>query len=169
MLGGGNNTWANVDFAAAFGACVTGHPILAHAVKNKESLIWREDQALTRNNYDFSDISYKLRGGLSSVITANGGTANRRLGGAALNLIAAWKRQGIMAYAKTGTLRSVEGQANTSRFVVVLIRWANEKRGIARKGITLSIVGEKAGTGTAASWLGEYLVSNQKIIEQYIN
>jgi cell division protein FtsI/penicillin-binding protein 2 len=159
LFGGGTNLWSNVDFAAAFGTCVTGQPVIAHLAVNQDAPKFLESRER------FPEIAAKLRAGLSSVVTE--GTARTPLQeSGALSYLSGLR--GIKVYAKTGTLQAQANAPETSRLVIALIRWENEGQGTVKKGIIISIVGEKAEVGTAAKWLGEFLIKNRTSIERLL-
>lgn len=159
LLGGGTNLWANVDFAAAFGTCVTGMPVVATVVKNQESV------DLLDGRRPFPDIAARVRPGLRKVVTE--GTATRALRVThALTFLTGVP--GVRVYAKTGTLRAKEGQRDTSRLVLALIKWKDERKGIVQNGLVFSIVGEQAQMGSGALWLGEFLVKTQSDIRRLL-
>ena len=145
LLGGGENLWSNVDFAAAFGTCVTGNPVVAHITDSDIPVAAQSDRQ------HFPEIAAILRPGLRSVVTD--GTATQRLGKEARAFLQSMS--GAHAYAKTGTLRTSTGEESTSRIVLALVRWSNEKRGDARKGLVISVVAERGSVGTAAGYLGQ--------------
>src|SRR4029079_10386115 len=95
LLGGGTNMWANPDFAAAFGSCITGQPIVAHLVRNQEPV------KLLPERKAFTDIAAEVRPGLMAVLTEGTGTVSELK-----TALASLKKSGIKIYAKTGTLAS---------------------------------------------------------------
>jgi cell division protein FtsW (lipid II flippase) len=162
LLGGGTNLWSNVDFAAAFGTCVTGRPVLAHATAGggPPRMIDRRET--------FPRIAAKLRPGLEAVVTDPSGTAHDRLlASKALEFFGALRD--VKVYAKTGTLKAQGEDRETSRLVIALIRWADERQGIARGGLVISLVGERALTGTATQWVGEFLSANRVRLSQLLS
>jgi len=72
---------------------------------------------------------------------------------------------GVQHYAKTGTLGAEGSIGNISRVALVLL--TRDGKGNVRRGLTISIVVERAAMGTASRWLGEYLVENQDRIRAY--
>ena len=68
LLGGDENMWANADFAAAFGSCVLGRPVMGHAARGAR---------VHTDRPEFRDIAGKLRPALELVVTS--GTAASRL------------------------------------------------------------------------------------------
>lgn len=166
LLGGGTNLWANVDFAGAFGTCLTGHPILIHIVRNQETL--ELSQSRQNIDVDFPSIAAKLRPGLEDVVIANDGTAHIHLSNEAIALLQEWRNRGIRVYAKTGTLEAQKNTRETSRIVLALVKWNNEGKGLVRSGLVFSMVGEDAEVGKATAWLGEFLVKNRSDIERLL-
>lgn len=163
LLGGGTNLWANVDFAGAFGACITGHPVLIHIVNNQETL--KISQSRQNMGVDFPAIAAKLRPGLEDVVMARDGTARTHLSNEAIALLEEWRKQGIRVYAKTGTLEAEKNSRETSRIVLTLVRWNDEGKGLVQSGLVFSMVGEDAQVGKATEWLGEFLIKNRSLIE----
>ncbi len=160
LLGGGTNLWSNVDFAAAFGSCISGSPLLAHIVTGSQQV----RPLAEREN--FPDIAARLRPGLAAVVS--NGTASRPLRDTgALTFLNGLP--GVKVYAKTGTLKALEGARETSRIVMALVRWENEPRGQIKSGLLFSLVGEQAEMGTATRWLGEFLMQNRSDIERLLN
>jgi cell division protein FtsW (lipid II flippase) len=161
LLGGGTNLWANVDFAAAFGTCVTGNPVIAHVVRNDRRI---EPFA---NRLRFTEIAAKVQPGLTGVVSQ--GTARGALESTgAMSLLNSLRAMGIEVYAKTGTLKASEDARDTSRIVLALIKWQDKAKGIAQTGLVFSLVGEQAQKGTAARWLGEFLVKYQNDIRRLL-
>ncbi len=159
LLGGGTNLWANVDFAAAFGACVTGTPVVAHIVRNQREV------ELTTDRKPFPDIAGKIRAGLAGVVTQGTARAGFQSTGAKAFLSSL---NGVEVYAKTGTLKADDQSRDTSRIVVALIKW-NAGKTAVRKGLVFSLVAEQARRGTATLWLGEFFTANQVLIRQWLN
>lgn len=162
LLGGGTNRWSNVDLAAAFGASVTGQPVLAHMVRNGER------PELLEGREPFVEIAGKLRPGLGAVIS--NGTATSRLqrtGG--MRVLEGLKARGLDVYAKTGTLKTdPTAERYTSRILCAVVRWANRDRKEAATGLVISIVGEEAEVGEATTWLGELLARHEKEISRLL-
>ena len=154
LLGGQENRWANVDFAAAFGTCLTGAPILPHIVKVDRS-------TPLPDRHKFMKTASILHDGLSAAAMEAGGTAyNVWRNTPTMNYLKSL--QGVEVYAKTGTLG--EGQnkiRDINRIVLALVRWKNKNQGTIKSGIVLSVVGEDIGVGEAAGWAGDFLVKNQ--------
>lgn len=157
LLGGGTNLWANPDFAAAFGSCVTGQPIVAHVVRNQEPVKLRPDRK------NFPELAAKVRSGLMAVLSE--GTGDVMELRAAL---ASLKKSGIKVYAKTGTLASNNDSINTSRIVLAIVNWADESKGKARAGLVLSLVVERGGTTSASRWLGNYILDHRSELERLL-
>ena len=163
LLGGGSNRWSNVDLAAAFGTCLTGHQVVAHIVKNDLDFNYFEKTDDADARKQFVRIAAKVRPGLEKVVQE--GTAARGLG--TNGLLAALKKKGYRVYAKTGTLHSA-GTNNMSRIVLAIVKWKNEANGEPDSGLIFSLVGERANTGDATVWLGEFLDSHQKEINSLL-
>lgn len=160
LFGGYTNLWSNVDLAAAFLTTVTGQPRIAHILGDNTPFITLE----TRR--PFPDIAARLRPGLADCVSK--GTATEKLKSTqALALLGSLK--GVKAYAKTGTLRFQANEPSTSRIILALIKWKDERQGTIDKGIVISIVGERAGSKTATEWLGEFLVSNNQLVASTFN
>jgi cell division protein FtsI/penicillin-binding protein 2 len=163
LLGGGSNLWSNVDFAAAFGTCITGNPVIAHIVKNRDPVNPLKERMM------FPDIAAKVRPGLAAVITE--GTAFRTLqktsmGKSALALLKAYPKSEV--YAKTGTLKSEEGARNTSRIVLAIVKWKDKNKGLVESGLVFSVVAERAQVGKATEWLAEFLLNYRADIEKFL-
>ena len=160
LLGGGENRWANVEFAAAFAAAVTGRPLVAHITRAEAKA------AVGTARVEFPAVAAMLRPGLAGVVGGPRGTATGRFTSeGALAFIKSLP--GVRAYAKTGTL--VVDQATgreTSRLVLVLVRWKDEKKGLVRSGLVLSMVAERATQGTATTWLAKFLMENREWVRQ---
>lgn len=160
LFGGYTNLWSNVDLAAAFLTTVTGQPHTAHILANTTPFTTLD----TRR--PFPEIAARLRPGLTACVTQ--GTATEKLKSTqALALLGSLK--GVKAYAKTGTLRFQANEPSTSRIILALIKWKDERQGIVDKGIVISIVGERAGSKTSTEWLGEFLVSNKPLVASALN
>jgi cell division protein FtsW (lipid II flippase) len=149
LLGGDDNRWSNIDFAAAFGTAITGRPVVAHMVPG-ETRAWSGRQV-------FPETATVIRPGLAEAV--NGGTATLALRqSGALQ----WIRQmGVSAYAKSGTLSTDGGRTDTSRLVVALVRWRSASQGQVARGVVLSLVCERAEPGYASLWLGEFIHANR--------
>ncbi|TAK45289.1 MAG: hypothetical protein EPO27_10755 [Betaproteobacteria bacterium] len=156
-LGGAENRWANVDFAAAFASVVIGKPIAAHlpsgSVRHSES------------RASFEDAARRLRPGLAAV-AQSGGTAYKSL--QATKALDALRNLGVRIYAKTGTLSTDDGRTETSRLVVALIRWKNEIRGEIESGVVISLVAEHAHTGFASLRVGEFITENRETLQRIL-
>jgi hypothetical protein len=74
---------------------------------------------------------------------------------------------GVQHYAKTGTLGAEGTLGNVSRVALVLV--SRDAKGNVRRGLAISVVVERAETGTASRWLGEYLVDNESKIRSYFD
>ncbi len=160
LFGGYTNLWSNVDLAAAFLTTVTGQPRTAHILAGNTPFTALE----TRR--PFPDIAARLRPGLADCVTK--GTATEKLKSTqAFALLGSLK--GVKAYAKTGTLRFQANEPSTSRIILALIKWKDERQGTIDKGIVISIVGERAGSKTATEWLGEFLVINKQLVASALN
>lgn len=158
LLGGGTNLWANTDFAAAFATCVTGHPTLAHIVANDIN------PAPLPERKSFPEIAAKLRPGLMGVLTDGTGRVQELTSGLSrLN-----KTSDIKIYAKTGTLSDRPDAINTSRIVVAIIRWEDEKKGTVKNGLILSLVVERGGMATSSKWLGEFIATYHSDLERML-
>ncbi len=148
LLGGDENRWSNVEFAAAFATAVTGHPVIPHisdGVAAKPLPTRATVPALAK----------LLRPGLSdTVINGTASTAMKRAGA-----LAAFPR-GVSLYAKTGTLALDGGLPQTSRLVLAAIRWENQERGFVKNGLVFSLVIERGRQGLAAEWLAEFLATH---------
>lgn len=162
LLGGGTNLWFNVDFAGAFATCVTGQPVLVHVTTGGATV-------KTLDGRDsFPNIAAKLRPGLEGVVSDPAGTAHGKFQTTkALDFLNSLR--GVKVYAKTGTLQSQGEEHETSRLLIALVRWADERQGKVKKGLVLSMVGEQAPTGAAAQWLGEFLYANRAYILQHLS
>jgi cell division protein FtsW (lipid II flippase)/cell division protein FtsI/penicillin-binding protein 2 len=155
LLGGGNNRWANVDFAAAFATVVTGHPVLSRMVGGDVKI-----DAQARPAFDAT--AAQMRDALRDVVL--NGTAAPAFGP-----LATWFHgHGVAVYGKTGTLSTDKGRTDTSRLVVALIRWRDESRGEVAGGVVLSLVAERAETGVAARWLSEFVGEHRDVLLRYV-
>jgi cell division protein FtsW (lipid II flippase) len=161
LLGGGANRWANVDLAAAFATCITGHPVVAHAT------LFPARPHPQRE--DFESESGSVLPGLRSVIESDEGTAHSRLA-EALQWI---HHHGWQVYAKTGTLAVAETsdsersgraalQKQVSRIVLAIVQPGSKPS----KGLVFSMVVESAELGTATQWLNEFIASNESGLER---
>jgi hypothetical protein len=158
LLGGNENRWSNVDFASAFATAVTGHPVIGHVLKIDKLPAPPADRPV------FPAIAARLRPGLHDVITSGtAATAQKFLLPPAITKIG-----DVSVYAKTGTLAVAEGNQTTSRLVIAYVRWADEAKGLVKKGIVLSFVAQEAKQGDATRWLGEYITENQTRIAAYL-
>ena len=158
LLGGNENRWANVDFAGAFATAVTGQPVIPHILKLKTL----PDVPAERRR--FPDVAVHLRPGLQEVVrSGTAAFARTSLIPPAIQRVA-----DVRVYAKTGTLAVEEGASTTSRLVIAYIRWADEAKGIVKKGVVLSFVAQDAHQGDATQWLGEYVAANQERIAAYL-
>jgi cell division protein FtsW (lipid II flippase)/cell division protein FtsI/penicillin-binding protein 2 len=159
LLGGGTNLWSNVGLAAAFGTCITGQPVNAHITTHQNAPTFLEGRER------FPAIAARLRPGLAAVVKE--GTARKLLQETnALTYLNGLRD--VKIYAKTGTLKAKAGTQETSRLVIALIRWDNERQGSVRKGLVFSIVGEEAELGTSTRWFGEFLIKHRTIIERLL-
>jgi hypothetical protein len=155
LLGGGENLWANVDFAGAFATAVQGRPILTHITRNTRTVSEREE---------FPEISAQLRSGLTDVFEDNLGTAHSQfLRTGALAMV--HSLPDVRIYGKTGTLSEESGLPSTSRLVLTLVQ--SNGNGTIRKGLSFSLVVERGKVGLASEWLGEYLVSESQFLRAY--
>jgi cell division protein FtsI/penicillin-binding protein 2 len=146
LLGGDENMWANVEFAAAFASAVQGLPITAHITRGTVVESQREK---------FPEIAKKLRPGLEAVIENPAGTAHSALSTTgALSLLHGLTDYKL--YGKTGTLAESEDRLDTSRFVITIVR--HDNAGKITKGVVLSLVIERGQVGMAARWMGEFIV-----------
>lgn len=169
LLGGLTNRWANVDLAAAFGTSLTGRPVSAHIVRNDEAAVFVREKSLSDGSFN-GHIAERLRPGLEAVVFDSQGTANVQFqkNRAALIFLENLRRRGYNVYAKTGTLSGAEGEAPTSRIILAIVKWKAEKRGEAERGLIFSLVAERAETGRAALWLGEFLQQRQSEISRWL-
>jgi cell division protein FtsW (lipid II flippase) len=158
LLGGGTNLWANADFATAFATCVTGQPLLAHVVKNENPLTMLPDRKA------FPEIAAKIRPGLMAVLTDGTGRVTELTGA----LAALKKPAGAKFYAKTGTLSERNDALNTSRIVLAIVRWDDERKGKVRGGLVFSLVVERGGMATSTRWLGEFISTYHSEIERFL-
>jgi hypothetical protein len=159
LLGGGTNLWSNADFATAFGTCVTGQPLLAHGVKNENQLTMLPDRK------PFPEIASRIRPGLAAVLTDGTGRV-AELTSALTNLS---KPPGTKIYAKTGTLSERNEALNTSRIVLAIVRWEDEKKGKVKGGLVFSVVVERGGMATSTRWLGEFIEKYHSEIERLLS
>ena len=160
LLGGGENRWANVEFAAAFAAAVTGRPVVAHITGVEAKA------AVGTARVEFPAVAAALRPGLAGVVGGPRGTARGRLTSeGALAFIKSLP--GVRAYAKTGTLVVDQTTGReTSRMVLVLVRWKDEKKGLVQSGLVLSMVAERATQGTATTWVAKFLMEHREWVRQ---
>lgn len=166
LLGGGSNRWANVELAAAFGTCLTGKPLVAHIIKNDIPFEFFDNKDDSESRISFNAIAAKVRPGLEQVV--ENGTATERLKEAgAMSYLSFLKSKGYRLYAKTGTLHST-GTRDMSRIIFAVVKWKNEGKGEVEVGLIFSLVSERADTGAATLWLGEFLNSNQKDINRLL-
>lgn len=167
LLGGGENKWSNVDFAGAFGTCVTGRPVVPHVASVELSATDGSDSTVT-----FPAASRALRPGLQRVVT--GGTATSPLGSQARAFINSL--DGVKCYAKTGTLDVGSGGSDgavgrcaeepLSRIAIALIRWDSEHSGRVRRGLVISVVAERSGSGAATEAAGAFMLENAEWIRR---
>jgi cell division protein FtsW (lipid II flippase) len=158
LLGGGTNLWANPDFAAAFATCVTGQPLIAHVVKNQNQLTTLPDRK------PFPEIAAKIRPALIAVLTDGTGRVTELTSA----LSALHKPAGTKIYAKTGTLSDRNDALNTSRIVLAIIRWDDEKKGKVKAGLVFSLVVERGGMTTSSRWLGQFIANYHSDIERLL-
>jgi len=163
LLGGGSNRWANVDLAAAFGACLTGRPLVAHLVRNTLPFDYFDNSDDPEARKQFAAIAAKVRPGLEQVVV--NGTAAERLG--AKTFLSSLKNKGYRIYAKTGTLHSA-GTHDMSRIILAIVKWKIDGKGEVESGLIFSLVSERADTGDATKWLGEFLDSYQKEVNRML-
>lgn len=163
LLGGGSNRWANVDLAAAFGTCLTGRPLVAHMVRNNLPFDYFDNNDDPEARKQFAAIAAKVRPGLEQVVVS--GTAAERLG--AKTFLSSLKNKGYRLYAKTGTLHS-GGTHDMSRIILAIVKWKSEGKGEVESGLIFSLVSERADTGDATKWLGEFLDSYQKEVNRIL-
>jgi hypothetical protein len=153
LLGGNENRWSNVDFAASFATAITGRPVIPHILPGTETKPGPARRV-------FPDVARRLRPGLEAVVgEGTAAFAKDDLFPPILRSI-----PGLEVYAKTGTLAVSEGDTTTSRLVLAFVVWQDKNAGIARKGIVFSIVGEHARTGDATRWLAAYISENADAI-----
>ncbi|HLJ29122.1 MAG TPA: FtsW/RodA/SpoVE family cell cycle protein [Candidatus Angelobacter sp.] len=156
LLGGGQNLWANVDFAGAFATAVRGLPVTAHIAQHPTAKSNREE---------FPAIAVRLKPGLEAVIMDRLGTANPAF--VATGALAFLHTlPGVKVYGKTGTLGEEKGLPTTSRLVLALVR--EDTKGRIQDGLVFSIVVERGEMGLASRWLGEFLVAESQSIRSYL-
>ena len=155
LLGGGSNLWPNVEYAAAFGTAVTGHPVIASIVGDSDRIPHLRGSNPARN---FPEIAARLRPGLAAVLTEGTAAEAFEVSGARNT----FKRLGkVKAYAKTGTLATRTGDPSTSRIVLAVVKWKDEKKGTVDKGVVISAVIERGGQGTATRWIADFLARHE--------
>lgn len=160
LLGGLTNTWSNVDFAGAFGTTVLGRPVVPHMVAGDEPA---KQSART----EFVSIAERLRPGLKGVVKF--GTASKRFASGSASVLDRWTGRGYEVYAKTGTLEEDDvTKRKTSRLVLALVRWNKSKPADVQSGVVLSLVTEHAETGTATSWLHEFITNNDAELNAFL-
>jgi hypothetical protein len=159
LLGGGTNLWANVDFAAAFGSCLTGRPVIAHIGRGAENVQTLEGRKLLD-----PEIASKIRQGLKDVVEDRSGTAYEDM--STSKALEVFKEYTF--YAKTGTLKVDEDNSATSRIVLAMIKWKNEKKGEVASGIVFSVAAERGGKRTAARWLNDFISANKETIAKLL-
>ncbi|MBV9926950.1 MAG: FtsW/RodA/SpoVE family cell cycle protein [Acidobacteria bacterium] len=160
LLGGLDNRWANVDLAAAFGSCVTGHPVLAHIVEGREPV-----RFLPERQQDLDPkIAAVVRRGLNGAVERDGGTA-RSLGS---DPELAFLKQKVKFYAKTGTLEPRENANDISRIVFAAVRWKDEGKGEVAAGLVFAVVAENSDRGVATGWLRDFIVENKSEISKLL-
>jgi cell division protein FtsI/penicillin-binding protein 2/cell division protein FtsW (lipid II flippase) len=160
LLGGQENRWANVDLAAAFGSCVTGHPVLAHVVEGRGRIEFLPERTSALD----SKIAATVRRGLNGAVERDGGTAHALWADADLASL----KQKVKFYAKTGTLQPGENVNETSRIVFAAIRWKDESKGEVAAGLVFSVVAENAEQGVATRWLRDFIVENKTEIAKLL-
>lgn len=158
LLGGRSNRWSNVDFAAAFASTVIGQPVVPHLSAGVSPHTTRES---------FPTVAERLRRGME----------NAALSGTAKQLKAVvepmQKKWNVRCYAKTGTLPATLGERSTSRLVMALVRWTDEKQTLVDRGLVLSLAGERANepgrTGEAVRWMVDFLrqPDTQQCLQRY--
>lgn len=166
LLGGGENKWSNVDFAGAFGTCVTGRPVVPHVATVELSASDGSDSTVT-----FPAVARALRPGLQRVVSD--GTATAPLGSQARAFINSL--DGVKCYAKTGTLDVSSGgsadgcgEEPLSRIAIALIRWDHEHSGRVSRGLVISVVGERSGAGAATEAVGAFMLENANWIRRQL-
>jgi cell division protein FtsW (lipid II flippase) len=159
LLGGLDNRWANVDLAAAFGSCITGHPVLAHIVEGRGPV-----QFLPERQELDPKVAAVVRRGLNGVVERDGGTA-RSLGS---DPELAFLKQKVKFYAKTGTLEPRENANDISRIVFAAVRWKDESKGEVAAGLVFAVVAENSDRGVATAWLRDFLVENKSEISKLL-
>lgn len=173
LLGGRTNLWSNVDLAAAFATSITGRPVAAHIIQSNRPFHY----LATRES--FPQIAAKLRPGLSSVVTE--GTFRAALldrehdpdgGQRALDILNSLGAN-FRIYAKTGTLQTTptgsSGTARyTSRVVLAIVRWDENRPDSVPSGLVFSFVAEMTDEGNASRWLGQFLVANEREIRRLL-
>lgn len=158
LLGGDENRWANVEFAAAFGTAVTGHAVVSHILDGVTP-------APAPNRRDVPDTAAQVRAGLQGAVLSGTATSALRDSGALKALAAI---PGVRLYAKTGTLSLGKNLPETSRLVLAIVRWDDERAGRVKSGLVLSLVVERGRMGMAARWLGEFIAGHGQDIRQLL-
>lgn len=162
LLGGGENQWSNIHVVAGFASAVTGRHVLPHIVKN-------DDQPIQYGRAtDFVRLAKNIKPGLEGVIFNKTGTANTELSqSGALDILQKLKNRGFQVYAKTGTLTE-DGKDETSRLILAIVQFENDEQNKVKKGLVFSLFVEETVQGTAAIWLGEFLVQNKTEIARLL-
>lgn len=161
LLGGLTNMWSNVDFAGGFGTTVLGRPVVPHIVAG-------DQPPKSANRVEFVSIAERLRPGLKGVVKY--GTASKRFAVGKESVLDRWTARGYDLYAKTGTLEEDDvTNRKTSRLVLALVRWNKSKPNEIQSGLVFSLVTEHAATGTATSWLKEFIADNDARINAFLD
>jgi hypothetical protein len=150
LLGGGSNSWANVDMAGAFATCVRGEAVVPHIVAGADVQPY--------GRQDFPEVAELLRPGLEQVILNRNGTAHDPLvRGGGMTVLQGLGKD-IHVYGKTGTLAATAGERNNSRFVLAIVRQTGRH---IDGGVVLSMVAERADMGTCSEWVGGFLAQHE--------
>jgi cell division protein FtsI/penicillin-binding protein 2 len=161
LLGGGENRWSNVQIAAAFGASVTGKPILPHIINN-------EIIPTFNNREEFVSIAEKLRPGLREVVFGKNGTARPYFSAKSLEILSSLDKAGYKVFAKTGTLEVEGTSGNTSRLLLAIVKFEDGDPKKIKSGLVFSIFAQQTSQGTATKWLGEFIIENEADIRRLL-
>lgn len=162
LLGGADNRWSNVEFAAAFATAITGRPTLAHVSACGAGM----SPEVLPDRLRFPAAARLLRPGLARV-TTDGTVAGALTADAALQRrwrSARWAPN-VRIYAKTGTLSVDRSSTETSRLVMALVVWRDEAAGAVERGVVLSMVQERSTVGQSSRDLIEFVLENKKELD----
>jgi cell division protein FtsW (lipid II flippase)/cell division protein FtsI/penicillin-binding protein 2 len=162
LLGGETNRWANVDIAAAFGTCITGHPVLPHIIERPGAARARESRVT------FPDVAARVRPGLAKVVNESGGTAYGPLEASEARAFID-SMPGVKVYAKTGTLSVQGSDDNWKRLVLAIVKWKDGSEQVVETGLVFSIFVERDAEKKTAFWLGEFLSKNRELIKHLLD